>query len=61
LLDTTLAFGKVLVKPDLASVKTSFGIQHWPEEVRTLDLGGRVQDVVPIPGHTDDSIALYTG
>ena len=49
----------VLVKPDLASVKAFFGFQHWPEEVRTLDLGGRVLDIVPIPGHTDDSIALY--
>jgi len=48
-----------LVKPDLASVKTFFGFVNWPEEIRTFDLGGRVMDIVPIPGHTDDSIALY--
>lgn len=48
-----------LVKPDLASVKTFFGFGNWPEEIRTFDLGGRVMDIVPIPGHTDDSIALY--
>jgi hydroxyacylglutathione hydrolase len=48
-----------LVNPDLASVKTFFGFQNWPEETRTLDLGGRVMDIVPIPGHTDDSFALY--
>jgi glyoxylase-like metal-dependent hydrolase (beta-lactamase superfamily II) len=49
----------VLVKPDLASVKSFFGFQNWPDEVKTLDLGGRVMDIVPIPGHTDDSFALY--
>jgi glyoxylase-like metal-dependent hydrolase (beta-lactamase superfamily II) len=48
-----------LVKPDLASVKAFFGFQNWPEEARTFDLGGRVLDVVAIPGHTDDSIAMY--
>ena len=48
-----------LVKPDLASVKDFFGFQNWPEEIRTFDLGGRPMDLVPIPGHTDDSFALY--
>jgi hydroxyacylglutathione hydrolase len=48
-----------LVKPDLTSVKAFFGFQNWPEEVRTYDLGGRAMDLVPIPGHTDDSFALY--
>jgi glyoxylase-like metal-dependent hydrolase (beta-lactamase superfamily II) len=48
-----------LVKPDLASVKAFFGFQNWPEEVRAFDLGGRPMDLVPIPGHTDDSFALY--
>jgi hydroxyacylglutathione hydrolase len=48
-----------LVKPDLASVKTFFGFQNWPDEVRTFDLGAREMDIVPIPGHTDDSFALY--
>jgi hydroxyacylglutathione hydrolase len=48
-----------LVKPDLASVKAFFGFQNWPEEVHTFDLGGRPMDLIPIPGHTDDSFALY--
>ncbi len=48
-----------LVKPDLASVKAFFGFQNWPDEIRTFDLGGRPMDVFGIPGHTDDSIALY--
>jgi glyoxylase-like metal-dependent hydrolase (beta-lactamase superfamily II) len=48
-----------LVKPELASVKAFFGFQNWPEEVRTFDLGGRPMDLIPSPGHTDDSFALY--
>jgi len=48
-----------LVKPDLNSVKTFFGFNNWPEQIVTFDLGGRVLDLVPIPGHTDDSFALY--
>lgn len=48
-----------LVKPDLAAVKTFFGFQNWPDETRTFDLGGRPMDLCPIPGHTDDSFALY--
>ena len=48
-----------LVKPDLASVQTFFGFTNWPDEIRTFDLGGRAMDIIPIPGHTDDSIALY--
>ena len=48
-----------LVKPTLASVKEFFGFTNWPEETRTFDIGNRVMDVIPIPGHTDDSIALY--
>ena len=41
-----------LIKPNLAAVKEFFASG-------SLDLGGRVMDIVPIPGHTDDSIALY--
>jgi len=47
------------VKPDVESIKAFFGFHNWPEEIRTYDLGNRVMDIVPIPGHTDDSFALY--
>ena len=49
----------VFVKPNLAEVKAFFGFTAWPEEVRRFDLGGRPMQIVPIPGHTDDSLALY--
>lgn len=37
----------------------AFGIAKWPETVGSVDLGGRVIDVVPIPGHDVLSIAFY--
>ena len=37
----------------------AFGIAKWPETVGSVDLGGRVIDVVPIPGHDVLSVALY--
>jgi len=42
-----------------AAVQRTAGISRWPEDNGTIDLGGRVIDVIPIPGHNDSSIALY--
>ncbi len=36
-----------------------FKIEQWPEGVGQVDLGDRVLDVIPIPGHDPLSIALY--
>ena len=36
-----------------------FGIAHWPEDIGHVDLGGRVLDIIPIPGHSAASIAFY--
>ena len=44
---------------DSASVRAFFGVRQWPNEQGTIDLGGRVLDVIPIPGHQPASIALY--
>jgi len=41
-----------------ATMKT-FGIAHWPDSNGQIDLGGRVIDVVPIPGHDVLSLAYY--
>jgi hydroxyacylglutathione hydrolase len=48
-----------LVAPDTASVRSFFGIDRWPEEIVQYDLGGRMLDIVPIPGHEPSSIAVY--
>jgi glyoxylase-like metal-dependent hydrolase (beta-lactamase superfamily II) len=36
-----------------------FGLDNWPQKPGEYDLGGRVIDVIPIPGHEPASIALY--
>jgi hydroxyacylglutathione hydrolase len=42
-----------------AAVQTAAGITHWPQDTGEIDLGNRVIDVIPIPGHDVASIALY--
>lgn len=51
--------GATVVGRDSASVRAFFGIQHWPDDFGSIDLGDRVLDVIPIPGHQPASIALY--
>lgn len=48
-----------VVGTSLASVQAFFGITNWPEQIVSYDLGCRVLDVVPIPGHEKTHIALY--
>jgi len=36
-----------------------YHIAHWPEDLGSVDLGDRVIDAIPIPGHSAASIALY--
>ncbi len=36
-----------------------YSIEKWPESVGHIDLGERVLDVIPIPGHDTLSIAFY--
>jgi hydroxyacylglutathione hydrolase len=36
-----------------------YGIKNWPRDTGQIDLGDRVIDVIPIPGHERVSIALY--
>jgi glyoxylase-like metal-dependent hydrolase (beta-lactamase superfamily II) len=42
-----------------AEVQRAAGISNWPVDLGKIDLGGRVLDVIPIPGHHTASIALY--
>lgn len=48
-----------VVGRDTASVRAFFGIHRWPTDTAAFDLGGRVLDVLPIPGHQPASIAVY--
>lgn len=49
----------VVVGRDTTSVRAFFGIRRWPTDTATFDLGGRVLDILPIPGHQPASIAVY--
>lgn len=51
--------GAVVVGRDSAAVRAFFGIRRWPDDLGSIDLGGRVLDVIAIPGHQPASIALY--
>jgi len=48
-----------VVGRDTASVRAFFGVRQWPTDLGAIDLGARVVDVIPIPGHQPASIALY--
>jgi glyoxylase-like metal-dependent hydrolase (beta-lactamase superfamily II) len=37
----------------------AYGIVQWPSERGSIDLGGRVLDVIAIPGHQPFSVAFY--
>ncbi|HEX7158393.1 MAG TPA: MBL fold metallo-hydrolase, partial [Edaphobacter sp.] len=47
------------VPADVEATKKFYGIRNWPEDIGHVDLGGRVLDLIPIPGHSKVSVALY--
>lgn len=49
----------VVVGTSSTAVANFFGINNWPTQVVPYDLGGRVVDIIPIPGHQAAHIALY--
>jgi len=48
-----------LVQPSVSGLSDYFGIDDWPNQVVPIDLGGRIVDLVPIPGHQTSHIALF--
>jgi len=48
-----------VIEPKVSAVQAFFGFQNWPAEVVTYNLGDRILDIVPIPGHEASSIAIY--
>jgi glyoxylase-like metal-dependent hydrolase (beta-lactamase superfamily II) len=47
------------VAATVPEIQKAFAIERWPTDIGHIDLGGRIVDVIPIPGHNDASIALY--
>jgi glyoxylase-like metal-dependent hydrolase (beta-lactamase superfamily II) len=48
-----------VVAATVAAVQAQFAIATWPTSTGTLDLGGRVVDVLGIPGHETTHIGIY--
>ncbi|MBS1118983.1 MAG: fold metallo-hydrolase [Deltaproteobacteria bacterium] len=48
-----------LVGTSRSAVQAAFGITSWPTGAGTLDLGGRVLDVLAVPGHEATHIVVY--
>ncbi len=48
-----------LVALTRASIQSTFGITTWPTTVGMYELGGRTLDVLAIPGHEAQHIAIY--
>ena len=47
------------VPAKVTETQAFFHIVAWPSALGTVDLGGRVLSIIPIPGHDVVSIALY--
>jgi hydroxyacylglutathione hydrolase len=48
-----------ILPTDLESVKSRLGIVNWPNGIGQIDLGDRVIDVIPTPGHYPSHVAYY--
>jgi hydroxyacylglutathione hydrolase len=51
--------GVEFIPSTIPAVQQAFGIATWPTSLGALDLGGRVLDVIPVPGHHATAVALY--
>jgi hydroxyacylglutathione hydrolase len=48
-----------LVPATVEAEQKAFGIEKWPEQNGSIDLGDRVIDVLAIPGHQPAHVAYY--
>jgi hydroxyacylglutathione hydrolase len=51
--------GVQVIGYDLQSVQRFYHFTNWPNGVGQVDLGGRIVDVVPAPGHNATEIVFY--
>jgi glyoxylase-like metal-dependent hydrolase (beta-lactamase superfamily II) len=48
-----------VVAPTPEALQRFFHLERWPAATGSYDLGGRLIDIIPIPGHERASIAIY--
>lgn len=51
--------GVTVVADDVDSVRKFFDFPDWPNGVAQMDLGGRIVDVIPTPGHHPSHVTYY--
>jgi len=44
---------------EVEATKKFYGIKQWPTDIGEVDLGDRILDIIPIPGHSLASVAFY--
>jgi glyoxylase-like metal-dependent hydrolase (beta-lactamase superfamily II) len=44
---------------DIDSVRRFYRFTDWPNGVAQIDLGGRVVDAIPTPGHNETEVSFY--
>lgn len=48
-----------LVGLEVEEVANFFNLKNWPAEIAEFDLGNRLLNIIPIPGHQSSAIAIY--
>lgn len=48
-----------MIPLSVEGMQKAYGIRQWPTDIGSIDLGGRVLNVIPIPGHQPLSVAFY--
>jgi hydroxyacylglutathione hydrolase len=51
--------GVEVVGTNKQALETQLGLNDWPNTQSSIDLGDRVLKLIPIPGHQEQSIAIY--
>lgn len=51
--------GATVLGLKLEDVQSFFKIENWPRQSSKFDLGDRMMEIIPIPGHHKTSIAVY--
>ena len=57
--ETFVNAGAIVVGHTVEEVQKFWNLEAWPEGVASIDLGDRLIEILPIPGHNDNSIALF--
>ncbi|HEX7050756.1 MAG TPA: MBL fold metallo-hydrolase [Longimicrobiales bacterium] len=51
--------GVQVVGYDLASIRRFYHFTAWPDGLGRIDLGDRIVDVIPTPGHNETEVSFY--